>query len=411
MEAQEVKRNWEIDVAQCRADLALSRRPSEESDGTENRSAAWPKVALQTEPQNRMKPLVATWSLLALPCVLAALDGQLFHVLTKDFTFPTKMKFRNLGKMTKADQINICTFRRHAPGQLSPLPSLRRLDLHEAGPLLRVWPQGLSAVARGAIQCGTSCKAISRCKGFEFTGQGKCILFKTDYFLAMCLKMRSRGGKIYWKTGQLKSFWSLGDKFILFAGRPFTKTRSNSACRYHKAKIFLPQNAEENDFIAARKKRTWLGMTKRKEGFVRDRTGEPVVYTNWQDGEPSNENDTCAIMDQDGFWYGADCSLVGRGCLQPILHPNPFFPRFFGPLPPPESKVKASACSLPAHPDWMNHDNRPLHFLGKLLIELIAHLLRLQAQSWLMAVFSMHGHCRINQSEAYCVNLARVSHS
>lgn len=64
-------------------------------------------MALQTEPQNRMKPLVATWSLLALPCVLAALDGQLFHVLTKDFTFPTKMKFRNLGKMTKVSVVRV----------------------------------------------------------------------------------------------------------------------------------------------------------------------------------------------------------------------------------------------------------------------------------------------------------------
>ncbi|ROT68129.1 receptor for egg jelly 2 protein precursor [Penaeus vannamei] len=79
-------------------------------------------------------------------------------------------------------------------------------------------------------------------------------------------------------------------------------------CKSYGAAMFLPQNSGENAFLASFKRTKWLAMKKTDGIFVNAVTGDPVVYTNWKDGEPSSDNLTCVYMDLQGFWVGADCS-------------------------------------------------------------------------------------------------------
>jgi hypothetical protein len=89
-----------------------------------------------------------------------------------------------------------------------------------------------------------------------------------------------------------------------FVDDTVTWTEANDAANAALGHLATISSAGENDFVAdiAHSNWIWIGLTDRAvEGTFQWVTGEPLLYTNWTDGEPNDSHD--AGPDGEDFVY------------------------------------------------------------------------------------------------------------
>ena len=110
---------------------------------------------------------------------------------------------------------------------------------------------------------------------------------------------------------------AVGEKIFKTAGAVKSYSDAEQLCREAKGQLASPRSSAENEavtqMVRAQEKNAYLSMNDiSTEGRFTYPTGEILVYSNWADGEPNNNNagqpENCVQIYREGKWNDIPCS-------------------------------------------------------------------------------------------------------
>uniref|UniRef100_K7FW02 C-type lectin domain-containing protein n=1 Tax=Pelodiscus sinensis TaxID=13735 RepID=K7FW02_PELSI len=108
----------------------------------------------------------------------------------------------------------------------------------------------------------------------------------------------------------------VGKKIFVSTGTKASFQHGKSLCAKAGGSLSCPRNEAENAALQEVMKKesngAYLGLTDMQtEGKFVYLNGEPVAYTNWNSGEPNDQdNEDCVLIYDDGKWNDLDCSTA-----------------------------------------------------------------------------------------------------
>nr|XP_025043928.1 mannose-binding protein-like [Pelodiscus sinensis] len=108
----------------------------------------------------------------------------------------------------------------------------------------------------------------------------------------------------------------VGKKIFVSTGTKASFQHGKSLCAKAGGSLSCPRNEAENaalkEVVKTESNRAYLGLTDMQtEGKFVYLNGEPVAYTNWNSGEPNDQdNEDCVLIYDDGKWNDLDCSTA-----------------------------------------------------------------------------------------------------
>nr|CAI9711774.1 unnamed protein product [Rangifer tarandus platyrhynchus] len=131
------------------------------------------------------------------------------------------------------------------------------------------------------------------------------------------LRRLQKGFSQYKKVVLFPDGLAVGEKIFKTAGAVKSYSDARQVCREAKGQLASPRSAAENEAVAqlvrAKNHDAFLGMNDiSTEGRFTYSTGESLVYSNWANGEPNNNNagqpENCVQIYSEGKWNDIPCS-------------------------------------------------------------------------------------------------------